>query len=285
MPKPSGKMNDRERAICARIVEIRKANRLPQREFASLFGISRNQAAGIEYGLAPVKYSLARDFSYIFHINPVWLAMGHEPQRGNIFLPSLTALKEADNSLFSGVFDRHLWPLFEKAALASTFKMRVRYQRAEVWAAAVKLWFAHFVPDDHLEILETELDQFWKDFYARIPHDNELTRSVRDYQLKAYRSQNGERRAIGREKHLKVSLDIPVASGENAGVLKITTLSELISTIKRFTKERGMKAALAKECGVTRQAVDQWISESAKPSAEAVFSALEWVQRRSKHKQ
>jgi transcriptional regulator with XRE-family HTH domain len=73
----------------------------------------------------------------------------------------------------------------------------------------------------------------------------------------------------------------PCLKEDNAG-MKITSLSELVKKLRLLTKPRGMKADLAKNCNVSRQAVDQWLAESSSPSAEAVFAAIEWVQKQSK---
>ena len=42
-------------------------------------------------------------------------------------------------------------------------------------------------------------------------------------------------------------------------------------------QERGQKVALAAHCKVSRQAVDQWLSGEAKPSADLTFKLLNWV--------
>jgi hypothetical protein len=51
--------------------------------------------------------------------------------------------------------------------------------------------------------------------------------------------------------------------------------------LTRILARRGMKAALARDVGVTRQAVDAWLSKSrrlpAAPSAEITLRVLEWV--------
>jgi transcriptional regulator with XRE-family HTH domain len=78
----------------------------------------------------------------------------------------------------------------------------------------------------------------------------------------------------------KVMLDNTVDVVDNEGVKrKIRSLSDLISELRKRTKVRGQKAALARHAKVTRQAVDQWLSGNSKPSAKTMFLLLKWVER------
>jgi transcriptional regulator with XRE-family HTH domain len=83
----------------------------------------------------------------------------------------------------------------------------------------------------------------------------------------------------------KALIDKPLPFGDAADVPIITTLPELIAVLQKLTKVRGLKADLAEHCQVTRQAVDQWLRQDAKPAAEAVFAALDWVRKQSKAKE
>lgn len=79
----------------------------------------------------------------------------------------------------------------------------------------------------------------------------------------------------------KVLLDNTAAFPKDAGVKEIRSLSELLDAVRRLTKARGKKVELARFVGVTRQAVDQWLSGLAKPSAETTFALLDWVRKQS----
>lgn len=54
-------------------------------------------------------------------------------------------------------------------------------------------------------------------------------------------------------------------------------LGFLRARLLRATSERGAKAALAKEFGVSRQAVNAWLSGASAPEAETTLRLLEWV--------
>jgi hypothetical protein len=83
---------------------------------------------------------------------------------------------------------------------------------------------------------------------------------------------------------MQPTLDNQLPIPDDADVTQPKSLPELISKLKKLTQSRGMKAALAEHCRVSRQAVDQWLSGHAMPSATAVFAALEWVREPGKHK-
>ena len=66
---------------------------------------------------------------------------------------------------------------------------------------------------------------------------------------------------------------------------EIRSLPELIKKIQQLTKDRGLKSALAREMGVSRQAVAEWLSGDSKPSPEKVFELLKWVKKARSFKQ
>ena len=75
----------------------------------------------------------------------------------------------------------------------------------------------------------------------------------------------------------QATLDTRCALPQSADVKEIRSLSELLNQLQKFTKDRGGKMALAKAMGVSRQAVDQWLSEATKPTAEMTFELIAWV--------
>ena len=80
-------------------------------------------------------------------------------------------------------------------------------------------------------------------------------------------------------------LDIGFSMVDKGGVKrKFSSLSDLMVALRERTKLRGQKAALARELKISRQAVDQWLDGTAKPSAEATFALLNWVEQQERQK-
>ena len=77
-------------------------------------------------------------------------------------------------------------------------------------------------------------------------------------------------------------LDMRKLSQDDPDVKVIRSLPELLSQLRKLTKDRGAKIALANEMRVSRQAVDQWLSEATKPTAEMTFDLISWVENQLK---
>lgn len=76
----------------------------------------------------------------------------------------------------------------------------------------------------------------------------------------------------------KVTLDKQPPLPDDSGVKEIRSLPKLLDELRRLTKDRGGKIALANAMRVTRQAVDQWLSGATKPTAEMTFKLISWVE-------
>jgi transcriptional regulator with XRE-family HTH domain len=67
---------DKERAVCARLREVRQHLRLTQTEFAVQIGISRERLASYEDARAPVRADVALRACHQFVVSEKWLAKG-----------------------------------------------------------------------------------------------------------------------------------------------------------------------------------------------------------------
>jgi hypothetical protein len=106
MPKKSGKVNDRERAICGRVKEFREKIRWPQPGFAYELGLTKDRLASIEYRRTPLRYDIGFRLCFLFDVNQEWLATGKGPVTpftGEVGFPLPGQLPK--NLLFSDVYD------------------------------------------------------------------------------------------------------------------------------------------------------------------------------------
>lgn len=76
VPKQSGMMTDRERAICRRLKQFREQIRWPQSAFAHELGISRDKLASIEYERSPLSYAIGYRVCAMFDVSAEWLSTG-----------------------------------------------------------------------------------------------------------------------------------------------------------------------------------------------------------------
>lgn len=75
-------------------------------------------------------------------------------------------------------------------------------------------------------------------------------------------------------RHSKEPLDIIALANDNTDMQIVKSLAGLRQKLTRLTGKRGAKAALARKFGVSRQAVDQWLSGATSPSTEVAIQIM-----------
>ena len=98
VPRPSGRMTDLERDICARVKTVRESINWSQAAFAEQLGITRDQLASIECGRTPLRYDIAWRLRQSFGISLRWLDEGwgfpDSLAHDNLPIPTATGLPE-----------------------------------------------------------------------------------------------------------------------------------------------------------------------------------------------
>src|ERR1039458_5926240 len=98
VPRPSGRMTDLERVICARVKTVRESINWSQAAFAEQLGITRDQLASIECGRTPLRYDIAWRLRQSFGISLRWLDEGwgfpDSLAHDNLPIPTATGLPE-----------------------------------------------------------------------------------------------------------------------------------------------------------------------------------------------
>jgi transcriptional regulator with XRE-family HTH domain len=236
---------DNEKEICWRLAAIRRWRGLNQAELAQRVGITRNQLANIEAKRVTLKFGVAMDICKAIEVSPQWLYDGSGPQKLNVeFKDPVTGMGleiHALSETFSGI-----WAAFGKIFLDLTgWRERVIAGQGHEGQSAEKLSASYSGP-------------------PRV--------AIGDW----HKGSASDAKANNKSKR---GLDIEMRLPDKETVKpKIRTLSELLKILRALTKKRGAKADLARCCNVTRQAVNQWLSENSKPSADAMLLLLNWVE-------
>jgi transcriptional regulator with XRE-family HTH domain len=278
VPKTSSVMNERERAICARVKQFREDIKWPQEDFSKELAITRNQFANVEYGRAPLRVSLAVNICQIFNANGEWLATGSGLMHGgNPMLSAVIFEPGWYSQLLSDAYDRSP-EVFMPPIPAPTYLSSEPTPGFDPQSYLIKnilLWFQN---NKFKNSLESE--NFVREIcgYAEV-------------YLNQLRSIGTTTRNIRSEKQLRNSgkdmLYNASASGKLANMrTEAPTWSELKKDIKRLTAQRGEKKALAAICGVSRQVLGNWLSDDSQgtPTAELTLRLLKWV-KEQKHPQ
>jgi len=113
MPKKSGLMNERERAVCARVKSLREGLQYSQPAFALALGLTVDQLASIEYGRVPLRCAIGQWICQRFDVNQRWLAEGKAPKFYYVYYSGSRA-PLAPNILFSQAYDDNLKFAVEK---------------------------------------------------------------------------------------------------------------------------------------------------------------------------
>lgn len=290
-------MNDRERAICARVKELRERIGLSESDFARLIGVSRNQIAGVEYGRTPLRFELAKAIRALTGASLEWLSTGEvcpDSSDSDWFWQAHNDPKKT--ALLSDVFpagrkkpkrppDSPPLQIDQKEIAARSFATRDLKELAEMWMG--------MVPDGHASDLHLDLAKFALRWIKALPEDSsELINARIDALMWDRMRYDVARRAkdlagwkVSGRAECKEGLDNVNPASQNHGVkTKICSWPALTKALRHHLGERGKKAALARKLHVSRQAVDQWLSGDAKPSAELTFALLQWVEQQERQK-
>ena len=284
-----------DREIAARIKEFRVNWKCTRPHLAAQIEVTPETLTRIENGRVPLKYGIARKILSYLPINPHWAATGKGLPKGYIVLPSAEELKVSENALFSDVFMNVLLPSFKNEDVDFQLAMLLRYHRGLQMASLVRKAFRD-VPDNQIGEFRKNLERFIFGFLAKGPEDDPKIVLQRQLWYKNsarfFESPNAEQPHVTEEtgdecgqNKSKDALDNMPGISDSVRVSKqIRSLPELMIALRERTKLRGQKAALARELKVTRQAIDQWLSGNAKPSAEITFELLKRVEQQERQK-
>jgi transcriptional regulator with XRE-family HTH domain len=260
VPRQSGLMNEREKAICSRVRDFRESIKWPQPAFAQELGLSRDQLASIEYGRTPLRFGIAATIARVFDINLEWLVTGNGPRHAEI--PLVTAIvvddPRRDASLLSQIYDRE----------PNTFTLTDHDSYHPAMGPTPGFEAVPFIIDHVIRAFQ--LTKF------RSPHEAEvLARAMCQFCDACLQNYRRSGFAI-RNKNEILGLPEVAASGKLAPVK--SQLKNLLADLNRLTTEAGMKTKLADFLGAPLTSVSRWLSGEREPGGETTLKMLRWVQ-------
>jgi transcriptional regulator with XRE-family HTH domain len=273
--------------IGSRLRAFREKRQIPRSGFAVKIGFGSERIASYESGRAPLPYAVFFAISKNYFINPFWLATGDGDDMWHLPLPSARDLNVPDNAVFIEVFSNHLSRLFDIGNADPKSEIVLRYQRTKTAAMLIEQNFVD-VPDGMVRDFEYDLDNFVQEWFSKHPEKDPIRKLQRRLWYKTF-SQKLEQRIAAETKsgqnQSKERLDKKTGLSDKVCLKKkIRSLPDLMAALREHTKLRGQKATLARELNVSRQAIDQWLSGNAKPSAEITFKLLNRVEQQERQK-
>lgn len=290
-------------ALCARLRQLRLFTGLTQAQFAAQVALDWRLWASYEYARSQLNYRAAflllRRFRWL---NPFWLREGPpHPMLAchAIHYPPPEALNCPKNALFTDVFDLDLrqrllasvsfWAIPGRADPVFRLPQDAlgRLEAVQVFAAFLARWLAA-LPDDQFnlfldalfkaaaDLLQTTFKpEFGRAQEARF-HSLVLADAAAAVALApAVTPRPAEKKA---QEPLD-TISVPWYSPDMQQVLR--SLPDLIRRVSELSAPRRTKSNLARRLGVSRQALDQWLSGKTHPSAVMVFELLRWVGEQS----
>ncbi|MBI3418120.1 MAG: hypothetical protein HY043_22760 [Verrucomicrobia bacterium] len=281
--------------------------------FAIKLGVDSSYLSNLEHARAPVRCDLVRALGVTFNLCQRWLAEGKDPQLLYVPVDDYEYLQIPKRAVFSKIYDSLLKPHIEfeiaailKARSEENSRTSAMMKRAQNQPTVIEFgtklespggW--KVVTNDEMtstfltrirdfawkiasEIPSAELERYADAFEAaaqEIGASGKLTQAPTIEMAESEKSKPGA--AVRRKTLSVVNNQLTIKSSidnESSDMNKTTSLIDTLrERLRRVTTARGAKAALAKEFGVSRQAVSGWLSGVNKPEGETALHLLAWV--------
>lgn len=247
-------LNDQEAGICRRLREFRETQRISRADFAKLIGVDSSVVASCELGRTKLSYGLfLRVYERFPKLDAKWLATG----KGVMVVLAPKPAMPRPEELVGG----------ERALFSDAFQTRIHYA---LLAASAKVWISGEPVPAHVDVepgasgrsaLLSLMDNWLEEHLHQIP-DLEIPRFAQGF----FEFADGFMRNLGDAAILPLEnqavLDLAGASFEDRCVPTIPeNIDALMLRVREAASRRGIKSWLASELGVSRQAVDQWLTE------------------------
>jgi len=285
----------REIEIGRRLNQARRELACPRRYLARSTGVDSSVIKRVEIGRVALKYGLAQEVLSFFNISALWLATGQGEMMPSVPLPAAADIGVSEGATFGQVFDDYLAPHLRPPLATEVRSGELFIPGFEVDVArSVKMdWVRVHFQDWFDELPDAALDKFYqevlrhgKSLASKLGRDHwaKILKRRRDRAaLKALRESQGSTAARPKPPESKTKCKLPVDKpGRPATIGRVKSgigsWNSLLAELKALTVEPGSKANLARRFGVSRQAVNKWLSNESSPTADMTLRLLEWVQ-------
>ncbi len=247
-----------QRAIGKRVRTARIRFKLSQAKLANLIGLTRDQLNNVELGRVALRFQPGWNLCLQLDLNPAWLLSGDGERHGFVDLSGMNEVP--DDVLFSDLMENLSaedvqWPGYSKYREDSLRSSLAGEARSGDELAAklgtLTNWLKHVSPKLHSE--------FW----------TAMAKAARDF--------------VGRQnKYVSDQLTKQIEFGKvgSMNLQKVSFWHALRERIRKLVQKRGMKSALARDIGVSRQAINSLLKKKRPyvPSAEYALRLSKWVE-------
>lgn len=291
---------ERELPICERLREYRKKLKLSRVDFAQEAGIDSSILAAIEYARTPLRYGVAFKIFSRMNLSPRWLATG-EGEMADLWIaaPGPGDLEVSDRSLFSEIWHERIQTLAAAQAkrvhpLSPVRQVKWTPETSIEGRLAAEKSLIATIGSYCTSITDADFPKFVNGLWHRIEElggacdrDHDATILDRIRRMEPARAVSQQRVQMLRERPRRVDSKALLDNAKRAARSKKVAfqsdpLRALVIRLRRATESHGARSQLARDLHVTRQAVNNWLSETSAPTAETTLRLLEWVQAMEK---
>lgn len=305
--KIKGPMAEKHLAVARRLESLRREFHISRQELADLSTLGVGLITRVELGRMRLRYAdgkrwldgLAKaigasEWHVLTPINPIWLldGAGAWELRWPLVLPSFVSLGASPNLLLVDFLQQH------KALLADLAKDPPEGQLPQSWLQCYSEHWQRI--NGHIDHCHEGLQKVGSLLEALKP--NILAVLKNDYNLVKFLRKPSTFAAMKAETvdYLK-PLNLPTAApstnyakAENKGltddtpernneaVVSMNELKKFQERLRRATKQRGCKAALARDLQVPPARISEWLSGAVEPSGETTLRLLRWVEKQER---
>lgn len=297
-----------ERAICARARQARERAKIKQADLARGIGIHPDRLAGYEHGRSPLPYSIAAGIAQATDTCQRWLFNGSPPECPYLPVDEIMSDPSWTNARFSLVYanllNREVKEQLSVAAKDSEVdEAALRPEHLKYYAPLHSPTELHQrvrfeVQLDRLRALASRLDTgkliaFTMQLGAveRKLHEgherdgNRWTMTAEDERskrrealLQMWAHVTSELRRVG-EAREKPEVDESAKTDNDAHEMPPSLLQDTLEIVRQRTSHPGGQSTLAKEIGVDRQRVSDWLKGRVEPNGEMALRLRDWVAR------
>jgi transcriptional regulator with XRE-family HTH domain len=282
---------ERELQICARLRETRLGRKLSRVSFCELIHIDSSKYASYELGRVPLPFWTGNTFCECTGTSQRWLATGIGPQEPCLPVSKFIFETVGPRALFSEVYDR--WLSLDADRLHVELEKSGRVTRST--PAQLILDRAKDLAGLGASKTDWDIAELGSGLLANFERLSPQRRKLFAQELlsviERYGSKSVPKELVERDSsqiatpetggvYGKIAVDTNTASVSLHTVSGIPkTWAELADRVRRATAAPGAKAQLARDMGVSRQAVNKWLrkTDSGAPSADLIFRLLAWV--------
>jgi DNA-binding phage protein len=238
--------------------------------------IPRERLASYESGRVLVPYYVGSVVCQVLSVNQRWLAEGKLPMAYCAPVQFSYYKSHDGRMLFSEAYERFLKGPVEAYLkdLQNLTGMDVS-QMGETLNPADKF---DVTENPHLSNLFGAIDFMVKKTAVSVPAElfPAYYKALRNADEEFFVSHQGEISALSAKKSFD---ELYVTSSLHSVMNQASLWEQLLARLEKLTAKRGAKAKLARDLGLTQQAVTKWFSRTGEPSAEVVLKLLEWIKK------